>query len=59
MLGSVARRDSVQVAVVLVARCVEEVKQLKEKLFRDGGFDGMMVSKDGEIGESIMPGGLG
>ena len=59
MLGSVARRESVQVAVVLVARCVEEVKQLKEKLFRDGGFDGMMVSKDGEIGESIMPGGLG
>ena len=59
MLGSVARRESVQVAVVLVARCGEEVKQLKEKLFRDGGFDGMMVSKDGEIGESIMPGGLG
>jgi RND family efflux transporter MFP subunit len=57
--GAVARRDSLAAAVNLAEARVREAEQLKENMYIRAPFDGTVISKDAEVGESILPGGLG
>ena len=54
-----ARRTSLEAAVALAAARVRESEQTKENMFIRAPFDGTVVSKDAEVGESILPGGMG
>ena len=38
---------------------VQEAKQLRENMFVRAPFAGTVISRDAELGESIMPGGMG
>jgi len=57
--GAVARRDSLAAAIALAEARVREAEQLKENMFIRAPFDGTVISKDAEVGESILPGGMG
>ena len=57
--SAVARRDSMQAAIDLAEARVREAEQLKENMFIRAPFDGTVISKDAEVGESILPGGRG
>ena len=57
--ASVARKVSLDAAVRLAEARVEEAKQLRENMFVRAPFSGTVISKDAELGESIMPGGMG
>lgn len=57
--SAVARRDSMQAAIDLAEARVREAEQLKENMFIRAPFDGTVISKDAEVGESILPGGMG
>jgi RND family efflux transporter MFP subunit len=57
--SAVARRDSMAAAVDLAAARVREAEQMIENMFVRAPFDGTVISKDAELGESILPGGLG
>lgn len=57
--GAVARRDSLQAAKALAAARVHESEQFKENMIVRAPFDGTVISKDAEVGESILPGGMG
>jgi RND family efflux transporter MFP subunit len=57
--SSVARLESMKADVALAnARC-KEAEQLRENMFIRAPFDGTVISKDAEVGESILPGGMG
>ncbi len=56
---SVARLASLDAAVALAEARVQEAQQMKENMFVRAPFDGTVISKDGEVGESILPGGMG
>ena len=58
-LAAVARRDSLKAAIELAAARVREAERLKENMYIRAPFDGTVISKDAEVGESILPGGLG
>lgn len=57
--GAVAKLASLKAAVDLAQARVSEAEQLKENMFVRAPFDGTVISKDAEVGESILPGGLG
>jgi RND family efflux transporter MFP subunit len=57
--AAVARRDSLKAAIELAAARVREAERLKENMYIRAPFDGTVISKDAEVGESILPGGLG
>lgn len=54
-----ARRKSMEAEVQLAEARLREAQQLKENMFIRAPFDGTVISKDAEVGESIMPGGMG
>ncbi len=56
---SVARRDTLKAAVALADARTQEAKQFKENMYVRAPFDGTVISKDAEVGESILPGGMG
>jgi RND family efflux transporter MFP subunit len=57
--AAVARRDSLKAAIELASARVREAEQLKENMFIRAPFDGTVIKKDAEVGESILPGGMG
>lgn len=57
--AAAARRLSLQAALELAEARVQEAQQLRENMFVRAPFDGTVISKDAELGESIMPGGMG
>jgi RND family efflux transporter MFP subunit len=57
--AAVARLESLKAAVGLAAARVREAEQVKENMFVRAPFDGTVISKDAEVGESILPGGMG
>jgi RND family efflux transporter MFP subunit len=57
--SGVAKLASLKAAVSLAEARVRESEQLKENMFVRAPFDGTVISKDAEVGESILPGGLG
>jgi RND family efflux transporter MFP subunit len=57
--AALARRNSLQSAIELAAARVREAERLKENMFIRAPFDGTVISKDAEVGESILPGGMG
>lgn len=54
-----AKIKSLTASVALAEARVREAEQLKENMFVRAPFDGTVISKDAEVGESILPGGLG
>ena len=57
--AAVAKRASLDASVLLADARVQESTQLLENMFVRAPFDGTVISKDAEKGESIMPGGMG
>lgn len=57
--AAVARKESLEAAIRLAEARVQEAKQLRENMFVRAPFAGTVISKDAEVGESIMPGGMG
>jgi RND family efflux transporter MFP subunit len=57
--AAVARRDSSKAAVELAKAKVTETEELRENMIVRAPFDGTVISKDAEVGESILPGGMG
>ena len=57
--AAVARRVSLEAAVLLAEARIRESQQLRENMFVRAPFAGTVISKDAELGESIMPGGMG
>ena len=57
--GAVARKGSLEAAIELATARVNEAERLKENMFIRAPFDGTVISKDAEVGESILPGGMG
>lgn len=57
--GNVARRTSLAAEVALAEARVREAEQMKANMFIRAPFDGTVISKDAEVGESILPGGMG
>ena len=57
--AAVARRDTLAAEVDLAEARVREAEQVKENMFVRAPFDGTVISKDAELGESILPGGMG
>lgn len=57
--AAVARKVSLEAAVGLAEARVQEAEQLRENMFVRAPFEGTVISKDAELGESIMPGGMG
>jgi RND family efflux transporter MFP subunit len=56
---AVARKSSMQADVALAEAQQQQAEQLKENMFIRAPFDGTVISKDAEVGESILPGGMG
>ncbi|HVJ85008.1 MAG TPA: efflux RND transporter periplasmic adaptor subunit, partial [Caulifigura sp.] len=54
-----AKRDTLDAAVALAEAKVQETEQFKENMIVRAPFDGTVISKDAEVGESILPGGMG
>lgn len=54
-----ARRVSLQAATELARARVREAEQMQANMFIRAPFDGTVISKDAEVGESILPGGMG
>lgn len=57
--AAVARSESMAAAVDLAEARVREAEQQIENMHVRAPFDGTVISKDAELGESILPGGLG
>ena len=57
--GAVARGASIKAAVQLAEARVREAEQLTENMIIRAPFDGTVISKNAEVGESILPGGMG
>jgi RND family efflux transporter MFP subunit len=57
--SAVARLKSLQADLELASARRREAEQLKENMFIRAPFDGTVISKDAEVGESILPGGMG
>jgi RND family efflux transporter MFP subunit len=55
----IAKRDTLDAAVTLAEAKVQETEQFRENLIVRAPFDATVVSKDAEVGESILPGGMG
>lgn len=57
--AAVARRASLVADIALADARQREAQQMKENMFIRAPFDGTVISKDAEVGESILPGGMG
>jgi RND family efflux transporter MFP subunit len=57
--SAVARNQSLAAELQLSVARRSEAEQLKENMFIRAPFDGTVISKDAEVGESILPGGMG
>ncbi|MFN9717414.1 MAG: efflux RND transporter periplasmic adaptor subunit, partial [Planctomycetota bacterium] len=57
--AAIARRSSLEAAAQLDEAQLMEAEQLRENMFVRAPFNGTVISRDAELGESIMPGGLG
>ena len=57
--SAVARKDSLEAEIALAEAQKQQALQLKENMFIRAPFDGTVISKDAEVGESILPGGMG
>ncbi len=57
--ATVAKKVSLEAALQLAEARVQEAEQLRENMFVRAPFEGTVISKDAELGESIMPGGMG
>lgn len=57
--AAAARKVSLEAAIRLSDARVQEAEQLRENMYVRAPFDGTVISKDAELGESIMPGGMG
>jgi RND family efflux transporter MFP subunit len=57
--GAIARRPSLAAEISLAEARVREAEQMKANMFIKAPFDGTVISKDAEVGESILPGGMG
>ncbi len=57
--SAVARMQSMKADVQLAEARLREAEQLRENMFIRAPFDGTVISKDAEVGESILPGGMG
>lgn len=57
--AAVAKRETLAAAVVQAEARVQEAEQLKENMIVRAPFSGTVISKDAEVGESILPGGMG
>lgn len=57
--AAVAKLASMKAAIVQAEARVKEAEQITENMYVRAPFDGTVISKDAELGESILPGGLG
>lgn len=57
--SAVARRASLAAEIALAEARRREAQQMKENMFIRAPFNGTVISKDAEVGESILPGGMG
>lgn len=57
--SAVARRNSLVAEISLAEARRSEAQQMKENMFIRAPFNGTVISKDAEVGESILPGGMG
>ncbi|MBS0265714.1 MAG: efflux RND transporter periplasmic adaptor subunit [Planctomycetes bacterium] len=57
--GALAKRETLVAEISLADARRREAEQMKENMFIRAPFDGTVVSKDAELGESILPGGMG
>jgi len=57
--SAVAKTESLTASISLAEARVQEAEQLRENVFVRAPFHGTVISKDAEVGESILPGGMG
>jgi RND family efflux transporter MFP subunit len=57
--SALARRNSLVAEIALAEARRREAQQMKENMFIRAPFNGTVISKDAEVGESILPGGMG
>lgn len=57
--AAIAKKESLKAALALSEARVQESEQFKENMIVRAPFDGTVISKDAEVGESILPGGMG
>jgi len=54
-----ARKLSMEAELALAKAQEDQATQLRDNMFIRAPFDGTVISKDAELGESILPGGMG
>lgn len=54
-----ARLDTLRAEIALAEAQLLQVESMVENMFIRAPFDGTVISKDAELGESILPGGMG
>ncbi len=57
--SAVAKRGSFTADIALAEARVREAEQMQANMFIRAPFNGTVISKDAEVGESILPGGMG
>lgn len=57
--SALAKYESMRADITLAEAQRRQTEQLRENMFIRAPFDGTVISKDAEVGESIMPGGMG
>ncbi len=57
--SAIARRNSLVADIALAEAQLDQTEQLRQNMFIRAPFDGTVISKDAEVGESILPGGMG
>lgn len=57
--AAVAKLETQKAAVAQAEARVQESEQFKENMIVRAPFSGTVISKDAEVGESILPGGMG
>lgn len=57
--SALAKFDSMKADITLAEAQRRQTEQLRENMYIRAPFDGTVISKDAEVGESIMPGGMG
>ena len=57
--AALAKFESMKTEIELARAQRSQSEQLRENMFIRAPFNGTVISKDAEVGESIMPGGMG
>ena len=57
--SAIARKQSLEAELALAEAQLRQTEEQRENMFIRAPFDGTVISKDAEVGESIMPGGMG